>query len=70
MVNSLREKLMERGEKCPGKGGGRALEAWPRADPPFGVLPWKELEPEARVSFVSNEIDTYLCIFANVPKSI
>ena len=58
MVNSSREKLMERGEQCPGKGGGRALEACPRADPHVGVLPWKELEPGARVSFLSNENGT------------
>ena len=55
MVYSLREKLMERGEQCPGKGGGRALEDCPRADSHFVVLPWEELEPEARVSFLSNE---------------
>ena len=62
IVNSLRGKLMERGEQCPGKGGGRALEAEPRADPPLGVLPWKALEPEARVSTLSNEIDTPIVI--------
>ena len=38
----------ERGEHCP-RGGGRALEAEPRADPPLA------LEPEARVSTLSNE---------------
>ena len=43
---------MERGEQCPLRVGGRALpEAEPRADPPLA------LEPEARVSILSNEID-------------
>ena len=54
---------MERGEQCPDKGGGRALEAEPRADPPLGVLPLVALEPEARVSTLSNEIDYY---FVNI----
>ena len=62
IVNSLRGKLMERGEQCPGKGGGWALEAEPRADPPLGVLPWIALEPEARVSTLSNENDNSFVI--------
>ena len=57
MVNSLREERMERGEQFPLRGGGRALEAEPRADPPLA------LEPEARGSALSNEIDT---LFVNI----
>ena len=51
-MNDWRGPLMERGEQRPDKGGGRAPEAEPRADPPLA------LEPEARVSTLSNKIDS------------